>query len=158
MRICLFICNRYYDNTTSHNTVMLTTVIVIDDEPDVREVFSEYLSMVDVEVLAKGKNGLEASQLYEKFHPDIVLMDVLMPLYDGVYGLRKIRESDSNAKVIMVTASIDGDTQRELEENGAQAIIWKPYEIDRVLQTMEQVRKGATGIVIRKNKSKNENY
>jgi len=137
---------------------MLTTVIVIDDEPDVREVFSEYLSMVDVEVLAKGKNGLEASQLYEKLHPDIVLMDVLMPLYDGTYGLKKIRKSDPSAKVIMVTASIDSGTQRELEENGAQAIIWKPYEMDKILETIEQVKKGASGILVRKNKGKKENY
>ncbi len=136
---------------------MLTSVIVIDDDSDVREVFSEHLSMVDVEVLATGEDGLEASQLYEKFHPDIVLMDVLMPLYDGIYGLRKIRESDSNAKVIMVTASIDGNTQRELEENGAQAIIWKPYEMDKILEIIEQVKNGASGIVIRKNKGK-ENY
>jgi len=128
---------------------VLTTVIVIDDESDVREVFSEYLSMVDVEVLAKGKQGLEASQLYEKYHPDVVLMDVLMPLYDGVYGLRKIRELDPNAKVIMITASIDSAIQRQLEENGVKAIIWKPYEMDRVLEIIEHVKKGASGMVVR---------
>ena len=128
---------------------MLTTAIVIDDEPDVREVFTEYLSITNVEVLAKGKHGLEAFQLYEKYHPDVVLMDVLMPLYDGVYGLRKIRKLDPNAKVIMVTASIDSVIQRELEENGVRAIIWKPYEMDRVLETIEQVKKGASGILVR---------
>lgn len=122
------------------------------------DVFSEYLLAVDVDVLAKGKNGLEALQLYEKHHPDVVLMDMLMPLYDGVYGLKKIRESDPNAKVIMVTASISADIQKELQENGAQAIIWKPYEMDNVLQVIEQVKNGASGILIRKNKDRKENF
>ena len=133
---------------------MEITAIVIDDDPSVRIVFSECLSMINVDVLATGKNGLEASQLYEKHHPDVVLMELAMPLYDGAYGLRKIRESDPNARVIMVTALISSDLQKQLHENGAQAIILKPFEIEMIRQTIENVKNGIGRILVRNNEDK----
>ena len=133
---------------------MEITAIVIDDDPSVRIVFSECLSMINVDVLATGKNGLEASQLYEKHRPDVVLMELAMPLYDGVYGLRKIRESDPNARVIMVTALISSDLQKELEENGAQAIILKPFEMETIRHTIENVKNEVGRILVRNDEDK----
>ncbi len=56
--------------------MLKSTAIVIDDEPDVRDVFSECLPLFDVEVLAKGNDGKEAVELYKKHRPEIVLMDI----------------------------------------------------------------------------------
>ncbi len=131
------------------------TAIVIDDDPSIRIVFSECLSMINVDVLATGKNGLEASQLYEKHRPDVVLMELAMPLYDGAYGLRKIRKSDPNARVIMVTALISSDLQKQLQENGAQAIILKPFEMEMIRQTIENVKNEVGRILVRNNEEKN---
>ena len=133
---------------------MEITAIVIDDDPSVRIVFSECLSMINVDVLATGKNGLEASQLYEKHHPDVVLMELAMPLYDGAYGLRKIRESDPNARVIMVTALISSDLQKELQEDGAQAIILKPFEMETIRHTIENVKNEVGRILVRNDEDK----
>jgi len=130
------------------------TAIVIDDDPSVRIVFSECLSMINVDVLATGKNGLEASQLYEKHRPDVVLMELAMPLYDGAYGLRKIRESDPNARVIMVTALISSDLQKQLHENGAQAIILKPFEMETIRHTIENVKNEVGRILVRNDEDK----
>ena len=121
---------------------MKSTAIVIDDEPDVRDVFSECLPLFDVEVLAKGNDGKEAVELYKKHQPEIVLMDVLMPEYDGVYGLEKIREINPNAKIIIVTASIDSETEKKLVECDASAIIWKPFDMKKVQKTIERVKSG----------------
>ncbi len=118
---------------------MLVTAIVIDDEPDVRDVFSECLSMYGVKVLATGQNGKEAVELYKKYQPDIVFLDVLMPEFDGVYGLEKIREFKSDSKIIVVTASVDSVTRQEIIEREASAVIWKPYDMKKVLDTIKQV-------------------
>ena len=131
-----------YDHITipCNKSVLHTTAIVIDDEPDVRDVFSDCLSMYDVKVLGIGKNGKEAVELYKKFQPEIVFLDVLMPEFDGLYGLEKIREYDPESKVIVVTASIDTVTRKELVERNASAVIWKPFDMKKVLQIIEQVK------------------
>jgi len=146
----LFIVNKYEDNIFGLEYFLLkSSAIVIDDEPDVLDVFSECLPLFDVEVLAKGKDGKEAVELYKKHRPEIVLMDVRMPLYDGVYGLEKIREFDPNAKIIIVTASIDSDIEQKLVEENASAIIWKPFDMEKVQKTIERVKNGESKIILR---------
>lgn len=120
----------------------LTKVIVVDDDRDTVEVFCEYLSIKDIQVLGKGFSGKDAVSLYKELKPEVVLLDVMMPDYDGFYGLRNIREYDPQAKVIMVTADLTSDTERKLKELNASAILYKPYEIDSVVSTIDKVSKG----------------
>lgn len=130
---------------------MQTTAIVIDDDEDTVEVFSEYLSIKNIKVLGRGKNGQEAFRLYQKLKPDIVFMDVMMPDFDGVYGLAKIRDFDENAKIILVTASISNTTQQQLLQLSASAIVWKPYNMTNLLEIIDRVIKGETHIFPRGN-------
>lgn len=116
-------------------------VIVIEDDPDGAEVLSECLRIKGLDVLAKGFNGLDAVQLYKKLKPDFVLLDMLMPFYDGFYGLRKILEYDSSAKVIVVSASIAHDEKEKLISLGASAIVSKPYEMDELVRVMHIINK-----------------
>ena len=121
--------------------VMNPGVLLVDDELDAIEVLEEYLEIKGINVIAKARDGNEASKLYQDLKPDVVLMDVLMPKYDGFYGLRKIREADPNAKVIMVTGSVDTRTAEDLKDLGASAIIFKPYDIDDVVNNIHKVSK-----------------
>ncbi len=108
----------------------MINVIVIEDDTDGAEVLAELLRIKGVNVLAKGNNGLEAVRLYKKLKPDFVLLDMLMPYYDGFYGLRKILEYNPHAKVVIVSASINQDEKEQLAKLGAFAIVRKPYEMD----------------------------
>ena len=117
-------------------------VIVVDDDKDTVEVFCEYLSIKNIEVLGRGYSGKDAVELFKEKKPDIVLLDVMMPEYDGFFGLKNIRKLDPNAKIIMVTADLTSDTEKQLKELQASAILYKPYEIDSVVDTIEQVSKG----------------
>jgi len=119
----------------------MTSVIVVDDDRDTVEVFCEYLSIKDIQVLGRGYDGKTAVELYKKHKPDIVLLDVMMPDFDGFYGLEQIRKFDPNAKVIMVTADLTSDTEKKLVDLRASAMIYKPYEIDSVIETIEKVSK-----------------
>ena len=119
----------------------MTSVVIIEDDHDGADVLEEYLKLKGINVLAKGYNGLEAVQLYQKLRPDCVLLDMLMPLYDGFYGLEKIQEFDSKAKVIILSASVTEDEMDELRASGVTAIFQKPYEIDTLVSRLESINK-----------------
>ncbi len=121
---------------------VLTSVIVVDDDRGTLAVFNEFLEENGINILGEARNGKSAVELYKNCKPDLVLLDVLMPKYDGIYALEKIREFDPNAKVIMVTADLTADTAEKLTQLNASAVIYKPYEIDRVLETIDKVNKG----------------
>ena len=98
--------------------------------------FSDYLENKGVNVIGKAKDGKEGFELYKKLKPDVIFLDVIMPNYDGFYTLKKIRETDPDAKIIMVTADFSPTTKKKLKELKATDIIYKPYDgraIDRVI-------------------------
>jgi len=112
------------------------TAVVIDDDPDAVDLFSDYLKNKGVEVVGKGHDGSEGFELFKKLNPDIIFLDVIMPKYDGFYTLKKIREINSKAKVIMVTADFSPETKKKLKEMNATDIIYKPYDrkaIDKII-------------------------
>ncbi len=112
------------------------TALVVDDDPDTVELFSDYLENKGVDVIGKAKDGKEGFELWKKLKPDVLFLDVIMPNFDGFYTLRKIRELDAEAKIIMVTADFSPTTKKLLKELKATDIIYKPYDgkaIDRVI-------------------------
>src|SRR5574337_2001946 len=113
---------------------MSISAIVIDDDKNIRCVFTELLQIAKFNVIATGKNGKEAAELYQKLRPDVVFIDALMPEYDGFYGLEKIKEFDPNALVIMVTGSINVD--RRLDRCKATAILPKPINMDKIINVV----------------------
>jgi DNA-binding response OmpR family regulator len=119
----------------------MISVIVIEDDHDGAEVLAECLRIKGINVLEKGYNGLDAVQLYKKLKPDFVMLDMLMPFYDGFYGLRKILEFDPKAKVIVVSASIAEDEKEKLTSLGASAIVSKPYEMDALIGVLQTINR-----------------
>ena len=121
---------------------MNPSVIVIDDDLDIREVHSEFLRLKSIDVLATGNNGKDAVELYQKYRPDIVLMDLGMPDFDGFYGLENIRKTDPNAKVVINTGSTEHDQENRLIEMGAFAIIQKPDGITDFVEMLHKLSLG----------------
>ena len=118
----------------------MTRVLVVDDDNDTAEVLSEYLRLKGMDVVGRARNGLEAYELFEKLKPDVALLDVLMPDYDGYYALKKILEFDPHANIVMVTASAFSDEKKKrLKSLGAAAVICKPYETKDVITAIESL-------------------
>ncbi|MGI0047680.1 MAG: response regulator [Nitrosotalea sp.] len=115
------------------------TSIVIDDDHGTVLVLSEYLQIKGIQVIGKGYDGVEAVGLYEKLKPDVVFLDVMMERYDGFYALEKIREIQHDAVVIMVTADLTIDTDDRLSKLNPSAIIYKPYDIDMIVGTVNKL-------------------
>lgn len=118
---------------------MQPRVIVIDGEPNVRVVLSDFLILHDVDVLATGNNGKDAVELYKKHQPDVVLMDINMPDYDGFYALEHLYSMNSDVKVIILTSSMLMDVESKLAKFDVSAILEKPYGLDSLVTTINNV-------------------
>lgn len=117
----------------------MTTAIVIDDDTDTVDVFCDYLEIKNVQVLGKGHNGKIAVELYQKFRPDIVFLDLMMPEYDGLYALENIRRIDPESKIVIVTADLREDTAKKLASLKPTSVFIKPYDIDKISQIITRI-------------------
>ena len=115
------------------------TAIIIDNDKGITTVFREYLQIHGIATLGIGHDGKSVVELYQKTKPDIVFLDVIMPDYDGFYGLEKIKQFDPNARVIMVTADLTQETHDRLVSLGANMIIHKPFEIEEIRTMINRI-------------------
>ena len=113
---------------------MSKKAIVIDDDEDTVRIFTDFLEENQVEVIGKGFSGREAIQLYRDQKPDIVFIDIMMPEGSGIYAIKKIREIDPNSVIIAVTADSTTVTEEKLINLKTNAIIYKPFDIEKILQ------------------------
>ena len=111
------------------------TVLIVDDEPQVREVLQEFLTERGYAVVAVG-SGDEALAAVEARPLDLVLLDVAMPGMDGVEILRRIAALQPALRVIMVTANVDVGTTSKLLAMGAVDYIPKPFDLDYLDQAV----------------------
>ncbi|MGQ0606387.1 MAG: response regulator [Candidatus Nitrosotenuis sp.] len=122
-----------------HNPFSQLSAIIIDDDHGTAWIFKTHLELCGINVVGIGYDGKAAVELYQKFKPDIVILDVMMPNFDGFYGLEKIKQLDSNAKVIMATADTTLQTLERLKSLSANSIIYKPFEIDEIFLAITRV-------------------
>ena len=128
--------------SSDNNTNEGITAIVIDDDVDTVEVLSEFLAIKGITVIGKGYDGLEAIMMYMELKPAVVFLDVMMESHDGFYTLEKIRKIHPDAIIILITADVTKNTKKRLLELDASAIIYKPYDINEVIDvTNKLVRK-----------------
>lgn len=120
---------------------MITVIraVIIDDDKDTVLLFSELLQSNNIQVVGTGYNGQDAAFLYQKLKPDIVFLDVIMPVYDGVYGLKKIREINPDSVVIMTTDKMTISTQLALNKLKPSATIHEPIDVDEIIRTVNQL-------------------
>jgi len=121
------------------NDVKQITAIVVDDDIDTLDVFCEYLELNQFRIVGKAYNGEKVVELYSKFKPDVVFLDVMMDNYNGIYALEQIRNVYPDATVIMVTADLTKDTSEKLERLQASAVIYKPFDINNVIDIVQNI-------------------
>ncbi len=117
---------------------MSKRVLIVDDAIFMRMKLKDILEKNGFEVVAEAQNGAEAVEKYKAERPDLVTMDITMPEMDGVTALRLIKQFDSNAKVIMCSAMGQQAMVMDAIQSGAIDFIVKPFESDRVLQSLNK--------------------
>jgi DNA-binding NarL/FixJ family response regulator len=121
------------------------SVLVVDDHALLRTGVANIINQEsDLLVVAEASNGLEAVEAFERYHPDITLLDLRMPVMEGVEAVRQIRERDPHAKVIVLTTyDTDDDISRALKA-GAKAYVLKDISADGLIECIHDVLAGKT--------------
>jgi DNA-binding NarL/FixJ family response regulator len=122
-------------------------ILTADDHPLIRAGLMTFLGTEpELEVVAEAGNGEEALEKYRKLHPDIVLMDLSMPVMDGVAATRAILDEYPDARVIVLTTyQGDEDIHRALEA-GAKGYLVKDMMVADILNVIRLVHSGRRGI------------
>ena len=110
-------------------------VIVVDDDHDTVRTLSTLLEMKGISVEAKGYDGKEAVELFREHQPDAVLLDMLMPEFDGKYAIKNLKKENKNVKIIVLTAY---KHDYEFEKDEVAAVFDKPYKITDLIQAIAQ--------------------
>ncbi len=108
--------------------------MIADDSDAIRLVLKDILSIGKHTVVAEAVNGDEAVDLFFKTSPDLLLLDLAMPKKDGLTVLKEIIEKDSQAKIVLITASDDQKIINQCLQIGASSYISKPFDFKQVLQ------------------------
>jgi DNA-binding NarL/FixJ family response regulator len=118
-------------------------IVIAEDQALVRRGAMMLLSMEpDMEVVGQARNGIEAVELALLLHPDIVLMDLHMPLKGGVAATREITKAAPSTQVLVLTTLNDDETVFEAVRAGAQAYLLKDVSEEELLETIRALRRG----------------
>jgi len=118
-------------------------IVIADDQALVRRGAALLLSMEsDMEVVGQACNGVEAVELTQLLHPDIVLMDLHMPLKGGVLATREITRALPQTQVLVLTTLDDDETVFEAVRAGAQAYLLKDAAESDLLETIRGLKRG----------------
>jgi len=118
---------------------MAKNILVCDDAAFMRMMIKDILTKNGYNVAGEAENGARAVEKYNEVKPDLVLMDITMPEMDGIQALKKIKENDAGAKVIMCSAMGQQAMVIESIQAGAKDFIVKPFQADRVLEAVKKV-------------------
>ena len=111
---------------------MTRRILVIDDEPGIRQALGQLLEYEGFDVRT-ASGGAEGITLYDSFRPQLVFLDVKMAGLDGLEVLKRLRQADPNATVVMISGHATIQTAVEATQLGAYDILEKPLDTDRVL-------------------------
>jgi len=127
--------------------VAKATVLVVDDHALLRTGVANIINQEpDLQVVAEAGDGVEAVAAFERHHPDVTLLDLRMPLMEGVEVVRRIRERDPRARVIVLTTyDTDDEISRALKA-GAKAYVLKDISAEDLVGCIRDVLAGKTYI------------
>jgi two-component system chemotaxis response regulator CheY len=116
-------------------------ILVVDDSVAIARQLTKLLEEFGgYDVVGHAKNGAEAVKLFKTLKPDLVLMDIVMPMMDGIQSLRTLMRLDPQAKVIVISSL--GGVGNKVEEAirlGARNVISKPFEAEKIKAILEKM-------------------
>lgn len=118
---------------------MSKRILVVDDTLFMRVKLKGLLEKWEHQVVGEAANGLEAVEKFKELGPDIVLMDITMPVMDGIVALKKIKAFDEKATVIMVSALGQESSVMEAIRAGACNYLVKPIQDNKLQQLLERL-------------------
>ena len=118
---------------------MMKQILIVDDSPMIHNLLKKTLTANGYEVCGDAKNGEEGVELYQKLNPDIVFMDVTMPIMDGITAAKTIKTNNPNARIIMLTAMGDEDIMKQANEAGVDIFLKKPFNDYKIVSAISKL-------------------
>ncbi len=120
---------------------MKKTILVVDDDQRIRELLRLYLEAADFNVV-EAENGVAALLLFQQRQPDLVILDVMMPILDGLETCRQLRNL-STTPVILLTARVEDEDKLSGFESGADDYVTKPFAPGEVVARVQAILRRA---------------
>ena len=117
---------------------MAKNVLIVDDSEFMRNLLREILEE-EFEIAGEAENGVEAVELYEEHSPNLVMMDIVMPIRDGIEATTEIKEEDPDSNIIMCTSIGQEEKMKAAIKAGADGYITKPFQKPSVMDAIEDV-------------------
>lgn len=114
-------------------------ILICDDARFMRVTLKNSLEKEGYQVVDEAENGEVLIEKYKQLNPDLILMDITMPVMDGISALSSIMEINPNAKVIICSAMGQGDIVIKAIKAGAKDFIVKPFRNERLIQSVRRV-------------------
>ncbi|MEW5921478.1 MAG: response regulator [Bacillota bacterium] len=114
-------------------------VLIVDDTAFMRMTLRNTLEKSGYEVIGEAENGEIGVSKYFELKPDVVTMDITMPVMDGIKAIKEIKQKDPAAKIIMVSAMGQKELVVEALRSGARDFIVKPFQTERVLEAIQKL-------------------
>ncbi|MCX7747656.1 MAG: response regulator [Clostridia bacterium] len=118
---------------------MIKRILIVDDSPIIHNLLRKTLENHGYEVCGDAKNGKEGLELYKALSPDLVFMDITMPLMDGLECARNIKEVNSHAKIIMLSAMGDEEIVSEAKGIGIDIFLKKPFDDYKIISALSKI-------------------
>lgn len=115
---------------------MSIRVLVTDDLPFMREAIRDVLESAGITVVGEAENGRDMMYRYADLEPDVVLLDITMPVMDGITALRKLIRYDPSARVVMCSALNEQELILRSIQLGAMDFVVKPFEAHRIVSAV----------------------
>ncbi len=116
----------------------MAKIYIVDDSRVSRKVLASILEEAGHTICGQAENGKIAIDNYISCKPDLITLDITMPVMDGIEALSLIRENDKNVKILMVTAAGQKGKVVDAVKHGATEFITKPFENDKILNAVNK--------------------
>lgn len=117
----------------------MKTVMIVDDALFMRKTIKKMFERAGYEVVAEAENGKDALEKYMEKKPDVVTMDIAMPIMDGLLSLKEILKLDEDANILMVSAIGQEELVGEALISGAKGFIVKPFTEELLMNAVDQL-------------------
>lgn len=117
----------------------MARILIVDDSRTSRRILRGILEEAGHEIIGEAVNGDEGYIKYKELKPDVVTMDITMPVTDGIQALQLIRHLDKEAHVVMVTAAGQKEKMMQAIKAGAEEFITKPFELEEVVRVIGRI-------------------
>ncbi len=119
----------------------MANILIVDDSRTSRKILRGILEEAGHKIVGEASNGEQGIKLYQELKPDIVTLDITMPVMDGISALIKIKDYDDSANVVMVSAAGQKSKMVEAVKYGASEFIAKPFDEDLLLSVIDKILK-----------------